>query len=140
MFNIFKSKAERDYDNVVANAHTVSVYASLLMTVAKNPAVVSNKKFLKEFKTAQTAWFAEFTQSSMLSIGKTLDLTDHNDQLVCSAMAVIIASVLEGDYSTEEAEEHNGMLNIIKKEANLHNVPRVYADAFVKYYESADAV
>jgi len=139
MLNIFKSKAQRELDAFIAQADPASNYAGVLMYVAKNPQVVNNKKFLKDFKLAQTNWFKHYTEKYEQYAGDILDLSKHDEQLVCSAMAVIIASVLEGNYTLEEAEAHNGLLNIIKKEANLNNVPRVYADAYIKFYETATA-
>jgi len=136
MFNIFKSKAQRENDTLIAQTHPACAYAGVLMYVAKNPQVVNNKKFLKEFNKLQTAWFEYYTSAYKKFADLQLDLTKHNEQLICSAMAVIIASVLEGNYTLEETEEHNGLLNIIKKEANLNNIPRVYADAYIKFYET----
>ena len=134
MLNIFKSKAQRNADKLIAQAPVHTVLAAHLMTLAKYPHVATNKKFVKEFTATQKAWF-EYYSSASARFDAEFDLTDNNNKLVCTAMAVVLTTIQENSYDLEKDK----FVNIMKIEANLNNVPRVYADAFIKFFETASA-
>lgn len=133
MFNIFKSKATMQREKDFAEAHPADAYAGLLMYATRNPQASNNPKFVKEFVKMQNAWFAYYTTN--FGTAEKLDLNLQEHKLVCSCIAVIIAAINEDHYSVEDMDTM-GLVNIIKQEANLRNIPRVYADAYVKYFET----